>query len=346
MAIRADCVTSHVTLADIAAHCGVTTAAVSYALNGRRGVSDVTRERIEKAADDLGWEAPTPPVRRQLHGGRVVGLLVPGTIEVLVHEAFTAQFIAGLTEALIASGSSLMLMFEKDPKRQMDIYRDWARLNVRHVVLLDVVEGDVRLKYLPRLGFEAVSTCPLVAPDSVPCVYTDDEAEMPALLRLLAQNGHRRFARVAGPATHSQVAARTSGWNRFFGASPEVLDVGTVYVDWVSQRAAGMIRQFLSDITPDVVIADSDRLTIYALRALRRLKHAIPADVSVIAFEDSVVCQDAGLAALNRDAAKLGCQAGLMALSESPRKRFVMPRSRLLVRRTCRGIEGSRATDD
>ena len=44
-----------VTISDIAKRAGVSKGAVSYALNGRPGVSDDTRERILQIAKELGW---------------------------------------------------------------------------------------------------------------------------------------------------------------------------------------------------------------------------------------------------------------------------------------------------
>ena len=43
------------TIADVARHAGVSKGAVSFALNGRAGVSQETRRRILDAADELGW---------------------------------------------------------------------------------------------------------------------------------------------------------------------------------------------------------------------------------------------------------------------------------------------------
>ena len=45
------------TIIDIAREVGVSKAAVSYALNGRGGVSPETRDRILDVAADLGWRA-------------------------------------------------------------------------------------------------------------------------------------------------------------------------------------------------------------------------------------------------------------------------------------------------
>ena len=54
--------TGRVTISDIAERAGVSIGAVSFALNGRKGVSDETRARILRVADELGW-APSTAAR-------------------------------------------------------------------------------------------------------------------------------------------------------------------------------------------------------------------------------------------------------------------------------------------
>ena len=53
---------SRVTINEIARLSGVSKGAVSYALNGRPGVSDSTRQRILDVAEGLGW-APNRTAR-------------------------------------------------------------------------------------------------------------------------------------------------------------------------------------------------------------------------------------------------------------------------------------------
>src|SRR3954453_4923052 len=50
------------TIRDVAERAGVSTAAVSFGLNGRPGVGADTRERIFEAAAELGW-TPTASAR-------------------------------------------------------------------------------------------------------------------------------------------------------------------------------------------------------------------------------------------------------------------------------------------
>ena len=47
---------SKVTIFDVARASGVSSSAVSYALNGKSGVSDVTRDKVLKVARELGWK--------------------------------------------------------------------------------------------------------------------------------------------------------------------------------------------------------------------------------------------------------------------------------------------------
>ena len=44
-----------VTMKDVAKAAGVTTAAVSYAISGKRPISDETRKRVEQAIKELGY---------------------------------------------------------------------------------------------------------------------------------------------------------------------------------------------------------------------------------------------------------------------------------------------------
>ena len=53
---------SRVTINDIARQAGVSKGAVSYALNGRPGVSEKTRTKILDVASELGW-APNRTAR-------------------------------------------------------------------------------------------------------------------------------------------------------------------------------------------------------------------------------------------------------------------------------------------
>src|SRR5690606_27994426 len=80
-----------VTISDIAAKAGVSIGAVSFALNARKGVSEKTRARVLKVADELGW-APTSAARTLAGGGtETVGLVLARDPHNLGVESFYMQ---------------------------------------------------------------------------------------------------------------------------------------------------------------------------------------------------------------------------------------------------------------
>ena len=69
------------TIDDVAARAGVSSAAVSFAMNGRPGVGEATRQRILVAAAELGWR-PSAHARALTEARpRAIGLLLARPVE-------------------------------------------------------------------------------------------------------------------------------------------------------------------------------------------------------------------------------------------------------------------------
>src|SRR5262245_56942403 len=86
---------ARVTIKDIAERAGVSKGAVSYALNGRPGVSDDTRDRVLAIADELGWYPNR--AARALSAARAdsCGLVLARPARSLPLEPFFLEFLAG-----------------------------------------------------------------------------------------------------------------------------------------------------------------------------------------------------------------------------------------------------------
>ena len=96
---------SRVTIRDIAERAGVSKGAVSYALNGRPGVSDDTRERIISIANELGWYPNRAARALSAARAEACGLVLARPARTLALEPFFMEFIAGV-EAELATGRS------------------------------------------------------------------------------------------------------------------------------------------------------------------------------------------------------------------------------------------------
>src|SRR5690625_4568984 len=142
-----------VTIADIAERAGVTSAAVSLAVNGRPGVSDATRARVMDIARELHWEPSH--AARALAGAPVltVGMVLARPADVLGAEAFVGAFVAGLQEGLSGRDYSLQMKVLDSPEAEIDTYRRWfGQRRVDGVVVVDLRVDDPRIPALEELA--------------------------------------------------------------------------------------------------------------------------------------------------------------------------------------------------
>ncbi|MUL41805.1 LacI family transcriptional regulator [Streptomonospora sp. PA3] len=133
-----------VTIGDVAHAAGVARSTASYALSGRRAVSDEVRERVRQAARELGY-APNAGARALATSQtRVIGLLA----QFMPDEFAPAmlQYIQGVANTARDSGYDILL--SSDPEGPAALKRITDSRMVDGVVLLNVAEHDDRLPVL------------------------------------------------------------------------------------------------------------------------------------------------------------------------------------------------------
>ncbi|RSM37092.1 LacI family transcriptional regulator [Amycolatopsis balhimycina DSM 5908] len=270
------------TITDIAKEAGVSKGAVSYALNGRPGVSEATRQRITEIARELGW-APSSTARA-LSGGRTgaIGLVLDRPFEVVV-----PALLDGFPDELliqVAAGRDAALA----------VYRRWRAERKVDGVLL--TEPGCAAE-LVRIGLPAVVLGGQGGVPGVPSVRVDDATGAAEVLQYLAALGHRRVVRVAGAAVFADPAAR----QRAFPAGPAHPEPSA---DAVRRVLAGRPR-------PTALVCDTDGLAVAALAAARELGLAVPRDLSVVSWDDTPLCRlvRPALTAIRRPLGELGSLA-------------------------------------
>ncbi|WP_019853930.1 LacI family DNA-binding transcriptional regulator [Actinopolyspora mortivallis] len=315
------------TISDIAREAGVSTGAVSYALNNRPGVSESTRRRILEIAERLGW-APSS-VARSLTGGRAnaVGLVVDRPARVLGVEPYFMQLISGIQDALADGPTALLLQVTDDSAAELAAYRRWwAEGRVDGVLLVDLRTEDPRLTLVRELGMPAVVLGEPAAQDELPCVWTDDEAAVVEVLEYLVALGHRRIVRVAGPEefvhTQTRSAAFTDAARRL-----GLEEARIVPADYSDEAAARVTRRVLTGgRAPTALVFDNDVMAISALGVAQELGIAVPERLSLVAWDDSSLCElvRPALSAVRRPIAERGAAAVGLLLEilsgGSPRK--------------------------
>ncbi|AJT62325.1 LacI family DNA-binding transcriptional regulator [Streptomyces chattanoogensis] len=315
------------TIKDIARRAGVSESAVSFALNDRPGVSQDTRARIRRVAQELGWQANS--AARALSGERAgcAGLVLARPARTLGVESFFLQLVSGIQEVLSTRRTALLFQVVEDLETECALYRRWwAERRVDGVLVVDPRTRDPRPQLLASLGLPAVVVGGLAAPDpATSTVWADDAKAMARVLDHLHGLGHRRIAHVAGMPglahTERRIRSlRTEADRRGLDAR----HVRSVTTDYSDAEGAEATRRILDAAEPPTaIIYDNDVMAVAGASVAAERGIAVPGGLSIVAWDDSALCRvtHPRLTALVRDTpgfGRLAAQELLAVLDGGP----------------------------
>jgi DNA-binding LacI/PurR family transcriptional regulator len=300
------------TIGDVASRAGVTTAAVSFALNGQQGVSAATRERIIAIAAEMGFQPSSAARALSVGHAGAFGLVIRRPAATLGFETFYMRFISGIEGELAEDHTALMLTLAEEEASEIAAYKIWwAQRRVDGVIVVDVELNDQRIAVLQQLRLPAVvvGTSPRGS-GSFPAVWGDDTATMHAVVRYLAGFGHRRIARVSGISRYLYTQVRTDAFNEVSRSAG--LEAVIVEADSTSEHGAKATRALLQSARPPTAIVyDNDLMAVAGLSAAQQMGLDVPAELSIVAWDDSLLCElvHPPLTAMRRDILGLGAEA-------------------------------------
>ncbi|MGW2230664.1 LacI family DNA-binding transcriptional regulator [Streptomyces formicae] len=293
-------------LAQVAKKVGVSEATVSRVLNGRPGVSEATRQSVLTALDVLGYERPT-----QLRGerARLVGLVIP-ELQNPIFPAF-AEVIGG---ALAQRGLTPVLCTQtKGGAAEADYVDLLLQQQVSGVVFAGGLFAEANAPHehyhlLAERNIPVVLINAAVEGLDFPCVACDDAVAVEQAWRHLASLGHQRIGLVIGPSDHEpsrrKLAAAHFAAAAAGGKLTDDLVERSIFSLEGGQAAAGRLLE--RGVTG--IVCGSDPLALGAIRAARRRGLSVPADLSVIGFDDSsfMTCTEPPLSTVRQPIEAMG----------------------------------------
>ncbi|MER5887643.1 LacI family DNA-binding transcriptional regulator [Streptomyces sp. NPDC001941] len=316
------------TMKDVAREAGVSTSAVSFALNNRPGVSEATRRRVIRVADRLGWRPSSAARALSGESAGAVGMVLARPADSLGSESFFLQLVSGIQASLAPRDHALVFQMAEDVQAECELYqRWWAEGRVDGVIVVDPRVRDPRPETLAVLGLPAVIVGGMEAPGKagVPQLprqarlsnlWADDAGAMDVIVGHLHGLGHRRVAHIAGTPGYAHTARRIASLRsaaRRLGLE-QAVSVTTDFTDGQGARAA---RELLSGPTPPTaLICDNEVMAVAAVSVAAERGLRIPRDLSVVSWEDSVICRTLHpqLTALVREASAFGRRAAQQLL--------------------------------
>ncbi|NED96986.1 LacI family transcriptional regulator [Phytoactinopolyspora alkaliphila] len=298
----------HVTISEIARLAGVSSSAVSYALNGRPGVSETTRAKIVKVADSLGWAPNT--AARMLSGAKTetFGLVFHRPARALSVEQFYMDFLAGLEAALGERQYALLLQVVPNLEKEAATYKHWwATRRVDGIVALNLRVDDSRIPLLTELGMPAILVGDPSMTGPLTSVWVDYSSAMSHAVRYLVDLGHRRIARVAGFTPIGHVKVRDTAFDRAIADAG--LTARTLHTDFSGEDGARATRALLNDSPrPTAIVYDNDVMAVAGLSVAAQSGLRVPHDITLLGWDDSPLCEitNPPLSAMSQDNVGLG----------------------------------------
>ena len=304
------------TSADVAARAGVSRTTVSFVLNNRAdaAISPQTRRRVREAAERLGYHASAPA--RQLAAGtsQTIGLVLRQSPEHLTSDALLPDTLRGLTSA--ARGEDFRVLVEpmsEGTRSYLDLVHS---RRVDGVVVSGPRQDDDALREQP--------TVPMVLQGSldgspIASVDIDNRSAARAAVDHLIDLGHRRIGCITNaPLVFTAAHDRAAGYT-------DALEKGGIRFDRslliegdhdAASGKAAMRQLLAAGPPPDAVFVASDIVAFGVIDALRDAGLRVPADVSVVGFDDIALAafSDPPLTTIRVPAFDIGAAAGRVLL--------------------------------
>ncbi len=305
------------TIKDIARECNVSTATVSYVINGKNTLLPETRERVLRKMREMNYHPSA--VARGLTNKRMntLGILFDSVgAEIAVWHPYTSGILQGVVAAAAEAGHNVTILTE--PWRTAE--RSLPKLRDQRTDGLLIVAPPSDTDLLPGLasaGLKAVTISADSGPFGIPSVDVDNAVGVRLAVEHLRALGHRRIAFLGGQTNMYSAAVRQAAFESALEAEglplPSEHLVATSYDDY--QAAQVQARALLSQPDPPTaVVCGNDQIALAALDAAATLGIAVPTQLSVVGFDDIPDAARMGLSTVRQPLGEVGQTAARMLL--------------------------------
>jgi LacI family transcriptional regulator len=268
-------VTSH----DVARLAGVSQPTVSRALRGDQRVSQQTRDRVADAASALGYVPSELGRSLSTRSSRQIAMVSD------IDNPLYPALVAPLHDELAGAGYRMVLLAERGDEK--DSYERLFDGSIDGAILTTPLLASSLAAELHRRGIPFVQLNRSSDVVDADFVIADNHAGGAAVARLLTDLGHRRLGAILGPEQTSSARGREAGFRAVLAEVPsvsvELVRPGTFTygAGWI-----GLTELLRRDNVPTAIFCANDMIAIGALNAAVARNLTVPADLTVIGFDD------------------------------------------------------------
>lgn len=277
-----------ITLKDIAKRSDLSVSTVSRALNDHPDISNKTKERVKRLANDLNYFPNLFAKGFRSHKTKIIGVIVPN-----ITNYFTATILKGILEQASLQGYRVLISeTNNDIAKQKEMLKTMLQFNVDGI-LMSVSKMTKKIDYI----LNVLDCVPLIlfdkASDKIPCsqVVIDDEQSAYTVIEHLINIGKKRIAIIKESKYSYNSEKRYAGYLRALKDNNIEIDQKLIIsVKDISLRQGKRMTKNLLSLKepPDAIFAITDSAAIGVIKSLKKFKIKIPNEIAVVGFSNSI----------------------------------------------------------
>ena len=285
------------TIRDVARRAGVAVSTASLALNGKANVSEATRLKVLRAAEELDYHPHS--IARNLANGqtRNLSLINPIPIDALFVGGFFSQLVKGMYKAAAEAGYNLSLHIADDEGEATEQISSIVKARSADGLL--ITHPTVDAPYLDELEARDFPFVVIGRPPREGVSYVDNDNVKVGYMAVkhLIDLGHERIAFITGSPRFTFCIDRLEGYKLALKEAGIDYDPGLV---WESEPTEEGAYQVVSEALAGegkekehftAMFTTSDLQGVGAIRALRERGRRVPEDVAIVCVDNTELAQ-------------------------------------------------------
>lgn len=343
------CATMAVTVKDVAKRAGVSPSTVSRVCNNNPSISKETRERVQQAIAELGYELPSAAEPQAVQTIKKIGIVLPPSDREAYENSFYLKAIRGISQVCNQRRVASTVVTGKDYEELLSTIQILHRSgSVDGFIMLYSRKDDTVIYYLCEhdLLYVIVGKPDDPASQAI-CIDNDNLLAGREAADYLYGLGHRRIGYIGSKNEFMYASDRRAGYqlSLLLHGLPVHPDF-SIEMESVNSDPANKLQDLLGrEDRPTAFVVSDDMLALALERVCAQMRLSIPEDISIIAFNNSLYAQLASpqLTAVDINSFLLGQEAANQIINhaENPSlttTKIVVPH-RIVERNSCKRLQ-------
>lgn len=277
------------TIKDVAVAAGVSTASVSYVLNGKMDkVSEETVERIRQAIEELNYIPNFSAISLVKNQSKLIGVVIPQTenhTQLILQNPFYSEIVSAIEGRLRDFGYHLILSGVKEGESFLDVS---VQRNLDGIIIMGIYPEQF-YEGLKKINIPIVLIDSYINDHYFKRIGIDDEYGGYLATKYLIEQGHTNIGLITGAIRKDGVVEkRFLGYKRAIREANFFYNPDYVFEDSMSYEHGMEAGERIVTRHPEItaVFATGDMVAFGAIQSFWNKGKRVPDDISIIGFDD------------------------------------------------------------